>query len=128
MGLRDVATADLNAIMSMDFGWSVSVIDPLGAVADIKGFTSDIAETIDPNTGQVVSGRLATVALPLKALTDADLGIPSGVVDLGTKPWRVIFADTAGTTYTFKVVGSHPDRALGLVTCELELCNDTSTN
>lgn len=128
MSLRDVATIDLNAIMSMDFGWSVSVVDPSGTVANIKGFTSDIAETIDPNTGQVVSGRLATVALPLKALADADLGIPVGIVDVDVKPWRIIFEDTAGTIYTFKVVGSHPDRALGLVTCELELCNDTSTN
>jgi len=128
VGLRDVATVDLNNIMAMDFGWSVTVTDPSDESASIKGFTSDIAETIDPNTGQVVSGTLATVALPLRALDAAGIGIPVGIVDADVKPWRVVFLDTEGDSYTFKVVGSHPDRALGIVTCELEIYDDTGTN
>jgi hypothetical protein len=115
MGLREIAEQDLGAIIEDDvhgFGWTISVTDPAGVnVPDLVGFSDDIAQLIDPDTGQAVSGRLASCA---------GLGLPQGVADAGIKPWLVAFLDINGNAYTFKVAQSNPDRALGIVTCVLE--------
>ena len=120
MSLREIATNDLNTILSIDFGWTITITDPADLSADIKGYSNDIAQVIDPETGQIVSGRVATIALALRALADAGLSIPEGIEDPTKKPWRVTFTDTDANSYNFKVLASNPDRALGIVTCELE--------
>ena len=122
MSLRDQAAADLRTILEdVDgFGWPITVTDPAGTTAALTGFSSDIGETIDPDTGLAVSGRRASVAIPIAALTDAGLGIPRGVHDSSTGAWRVSFDDSAGNTHTLKVSGAFPDRAIGAVTCWLE--------
>lgn len=123
MGLRDEAAADLQAILedSADgFGWSVTVTDPAGTEATLTGFSNDIAETIDPDTGQMVVGRQASVALAIASLTAAGLGVPRGIADSASKPWRVRFDDLEGTTHEFKVTEAFPDRGIGGVTCVLE--------
>jgi hypothetical protein len=121
MNLRELATDDLNVIMSTDFGWIITIIDPADIFADITGYSNDISQVIDPDTGQIVSGRLATIAVPLRALANEGLSIPENIEDATKKPWRVLFKDTANNDYTFKVISSNPDRALGIVTCELEI-------
>jgi hypothetical protein len=124
MGLREIAEQDLGAIIEDDvhgFGWTISVTDPAGVnVPDLVGFSDDIAQLIDPDTGQAVSGRLASCALRISSLVAAGLGLPQGVADAGIKPWLVAFLDINGNAYTFKVAQSNPDRALGIVTCVLE--------
>jgi len=82
---------------------------------------NDIAQVIDPDTGQAVSGRLASVAIRIGALTAAGLSLPVGIVDAGSKPWVMEFNDINGNPFKFKVSQSNPDRALGLVACLLEL-------
>lgn len=124
MGLREIAEQDLGAILEdgiTGFGWPITVTDPDGNTADLTGFSDDIAQIIDPDTGQAVSGRLASVSLRISSLTNEELGIPRGIADSTIKPWLIAFDDINGIPYTFKVSQSNPDRALGLVVCLLEL-------
>ena len=122
MGLREQAIADCAAIVADadGFGWPITVTDPAGTSAELTGLSTDISQAIDPDTGVVVSGRGASVALSMSALTAAGLGMPKGIADSGSKPWVVAFADAAGVTNTYKIADARPDRALGLVVCVLE--------
>lgn len=124
MSLRETATADLNKILAADFTRSITITDPADVTGVVPGFTNDIAQMIDPETGQLVSGRIATVAIAIRELTQAGLGLPIGIEDATKKPWRVTFQDMDGNEYHFKVSASNPDRALGIVTCELEIYDD----
>lgn len=124
MSLRQLAEADLGVILedsATGFGWPISVTDPDGNVGSLTGFSDDIAQVIDPDTGQAVSGRLASAAIRISSLTSAGLGLPRGIADTSGKPWTVEFNDINGNAYKFKVSQSNPDRALGLVTLLLEL-------
>ena len=85
------------------------------------GFSNDISQVIDPDTGQVVSGRLASVALRMTSLNAAFSNVlPVGIADDSSKPWVVEFLDIAGFPYKFKVIKSNPDRAAGIVTLLLD--------
>jgi len=123
MNLRQQAEADLGLILEdgiSGFGWPITLIDPAGTVGVFTGFSDDIAQVIDPDTGQAVSGRLATIALRLSSIYSAGFTIPQAIADTGSKPWIVQFNDINGTTYQFKIAQSNPDRALGVVVCILE--------
>lgn len=123
MGLRAIAESDLSVILEdaiYGFGWSIIVTDTLDVAVSMTGFSNDIASIIDPETGMAVSGRLASVALRMSTLIDSGIGLPKGIEDSASKPWRVTFNDIVGLPYTFKVSSSNPDRALGIVTCILE--------
>ena len=124
MGLRDLAEQDLGAILedsTYGFGWNITVTDPTGlSDSTLVGFSDDISQVIDPDTGQVVSGRQASVALRISTLIAAGFSLPRGVADQTSKPWVVIFNDINGVSHTFKVLSADPDRAIGLVVCQLE--------
>ncbi len=123
MGLRAQAALDL-AIFLEDqdegFGWPITVTDPDGVSATLSGYSTDISEQMDPETGMAVSNRVASVAIQIKALTDAGLGIPKDIPDAASRPWRVTFDDIDGNEHTYKVSEGRPDRAIGLVVCILE--------
>jgi len=124
MGLREQAEADLGLILEdkdRGFGYDITLTDPAGTVRALTGFSDDIAQIIDPDTGIAVSGRLASVALRTSSIISAGLELPRGIADAGIKPWLVQFNDINGNPFTFKVSQSNPDRALGLVTLMLEL-------
>ena len=124
MNLRLQAEADLGSIMEDTvggFGWPITVTDPDGTVQPLVGLSTDIAQVIDPDTGQIVSGRLASVSIRIGALTAAGLTLPRGVAERAKKPWLVTFDDINGNPYTFKVQSADPDRAIGLVVCILEV-------
>ena len=124
MGLRETAESDLGAILEdsvYGFGYSITVTDPAGTVAPFTGYSNDISQIIDPDTGQAVSGRLASVAIRISSLTAAGLTLPQGIADAAKKPWIIEFDDINGNPFKFKVSQSNPDRALGVVTCLLEL-------
>lgn len=126
MSLRDVAHADIRAILSDEvFGAAVSVtiINPDNFSASITGYSNDISLAIDPDTGVPVSGRSVTFAVSMADFTEAGLGCPRGIADPGLKPWRVVWTDILGGQYTFKVSSSDPDRTLGIVMCNLEFYN-----
>jgi len=124
MSLRQLAETDLGVILedgTTGFGWPITITDPAGTVGALTGFSDDISQIIDPDTGQAVSGRLASVAIRISSLTAAGLALPQGIANSASKPWIVDFDDINGNAFKFKVSQSNPDRALGLVTCLLEL-------
>src|SRR5687768_14346978 len=98
MGLRQQAAADLKSILENedDFGWPITVTNPVGVSADLVGMSTDISEVLDPGLGIPVSGRLASVAIASESLTAAGLGLPNNVSDESSKPWLVRFNDIGG--------------------------------
>lgn len=122
MGLRETAKVDLKNILedTVGFGWPITVTDPTKKIGNLTGFSNDISELIDPDTGQPVSGRFASIALSISSLTEKGLGLPEGVSDTSNKPWLIAFDDINGNPFTFRVKKSSPDRALGIITCILE--------
>ena len=120
MGLREQVEADL--VVSVEdptgFGWDLVLTDPSGITLDLVGLSNDISLAIDPDTGQLVSGRKASVALRMTSLLD--IGIPKGVANPDSKPWLVEFPDILGNYSKFKIAQAHPDRTIGLITCLLE--------
>lgn len=123
MGLREQAGADLIAILqdrAEGFGWSITLISPNGQSGSFVGFSTDIGLTIDPETGVYVSGRKASVALPIETLKQAGFSIPRAIADRNLKPWLVRFDDIHGRSQLFKVSEAFPDTAIGCVTCLLE--------
>lgn len=122
MSLRLQAAADMLGIVesTSDFGWSITVTSPAGVELAMTGLSTDIGTTLDPETGLPVSGRRASVALAMASLTEGGLALPEGVYDKSSKPWLVRFADIGGTSMSFKVIQTHPDRAIGLITCIVE--------
>ena len=123
MTLRQLAATDLQAIVEDEqtgFGWPITVTSPGLQTAALTGLSSDISQTIDPETGQAIAGRVASVALSLASLSAAGLGVPRNVSELSLKPWVVEFSDIGGAPHKFKVTHAMPDRTLGIVTCVLE--------
>lgn len=120
MSLREVATTDLNKIITMDFGVEILLTPPSGLTKILTGYTNDIAQVIDPDTGQIISGRIVSIAVTLRSLSEQGLEIPRGEMDESSNPWLVQFMDPDLKEYLFKVLSSNPDRSLGVVTCELE--------
>lgn len=123
MGLREEIRQYSHRILTdakHGFAWSLVVTDPDGRSARTNGFATDIADLIDPETGQAVSGRQAEVVLSTQALSDAGLGHPAYVAGAEGKPWTVQFDDIEGKPHTFKIMRSAPDRTVGLVLCYLE--------
>jgi hypothetical protein len=123
MGLRELAERDLGGILedaATGFGWPITLTDPAGNTASLVGFSNDIAQTIDPGTGEVISGRMASMSLRLSSLYAAGLAIPTATPERNSKPWLVQFDDINGVPYSFTIKNSNPDRALGVVACVLE--------
>ena len=123
MGLRERAAKDTAAILSnktQGRGHDIILVDPDGNTGTLTGYSSDIGQLIDPDTGQAVSGRLVSIAVPLAGLADAGLsGVPQGVDD-DADPWVVRFNDLDGVEWAFTVRSSAPDRELGIIVCWLE--------
>lgn len=126
VGLREVAEADNRRILGdtdTGFAWLITITAPDGTVSvDLTGFSDDISQLIDPDTGQAVSGRLISIAVNIGAFLIAlpGKGLPVGIADATSKPWLVTFDDINGNAYTFKVLQSNPDRMMGGFVCLLE--------
>ena len=124
MNIRAMAKADNKAILNdgaSGFGWPIILTSPEEVSVPLTGFSNDIAQIIDPDTGTAVSGRLISAVLHTQDILDAGLVIPRGISDGAKKPWLVAFADINGVEATYKVRNSNPDRALGEVSLILEV-------
>lgn len=124
MSLRQLAETDLGLILEdkdTGFGFDITLTNPAGVTKALVGFSNDISQLIDPDTGQAVSGRSASVALRISSITAIGLTLPRGISDSGIKPWVVQFDDINGNPFKFKVSQSNPDRAIGVVNLILEL-------
>lgn len=96
---------------------AITLTDPAGVTyPPLTGKADDIAQMIDPETGEAVSGRKASIALRLSSIYDAGANIPMGVHDETQKPWLVTFQNVNGFTATFRVKQSNPDRNAGIIT------------
>lgn len=105
------------------FGWPIVLTAPDGfaSVESLVGRSQDIAQVIDPDTGQPVSGRLASASLVIQDILDAGYTeLPRAIANTAQKPWLVTFDDINGVSHTFKVSESNPDRTLGVVNLLLE--------
>ena len=119
MSIRAQAAIDAKAILEdsdSGFGWPLTLISPAGVTSYATGFATDVAETIDPETGLAVSGRRASVAISLLGLPE----LPTAVPESTRRPWVVTFDDVTATLTTWKVIEVLPDRALGVVVLLLE--------
>lgn len=123
MGLRETARNHLGIILNSTrgFSWPIKITDPSGTIGNLQGFSNDVSDLIDPETGQPVSGRQASIAVSVASLTAAGLGLPKGISDSASKPWVVEFTNTDLKSYKFKVMRSNPDNVLMVVTCALEI-------
>lgn len=122
MNLRLRAALDAQQIVEdqAGFGWPIKLTDPTGFSSGIKGLSNDIALTIDPDTGMLVSGRDVTISVHTRSLRTAGFSDTPKGVSQGT-PWVVEFEDINGTQGRFKVVKTSPDRSIGLILMHLEL-------
>lgn len=123
MSLRTLAESDLTTIVndqSGGFGWPVTLTDPSETSANLSCLSNDISLAIDPETGQLISSRTASVSLVISDLINAGLALPRNIADSSSKPWVVTFDDINGNSHTFKVKESNPDRAIGIVVLILE--------
>lgn len=123
MSLRLQLEKDLGHILedkTSGFGWDIVLIDPENNNYNFVGFSNDISQVIDPETGMVLSGRTVSVALKISSILESGMKMPKGVEDSSSKPWLVQFKDINGSDYMFKVSKSNPDRAIGILTCLLE--------
>jgi hypothetical protein len=118
MGLRAQAALDAKAILENtgDFGEPFSLRSPEGVTVQLTGFTTDVGQAIDPETGQSVAGRRASVACHASSLP----AMPTAVASEARKPWVVTFTSPAGIELSWKVIEVLPDRALGVVVLLLE--------
>lgn len=119
MGLRTQAAADAKAILEdsvSGFAWPLTLTSPAGTVSALAGFASDIAESVDPETGTTVAGRRGSVAISLLSLAE----LPTAEAESEKRPWVVTFDDVTLAATSWKVVEVKPDRALGVVVLLLE--------
>jgi hypothetical protein len=98
----------------------ITLTSPAGVATIVPGFPTDVSESVDPETGVVVSGHQAAVAISLLALIAAGVEMPTGVVEKSRRPWLVAFTDATGEAHTWKVVEALPDRTVALVRLLLE--------
>lgn len=129
MNLRLQAAADLQAILSdtaSGFARAITVTPPTGAPVALTGLWTDVGMAIDPNTGMMVTGRKASVALSRAALRTAGLADPKGVADSTSKPWVISYVELDGVTTTrWKVSSTAPDHAADVILCFLETYLET---
>jgi len=122
------AVADAKTIvedLANGFGQSAVVTSPKKQSATLTGLPNDIHTTIDPETGQAVSGREASMVFSRSSLQTAFGEQPAGVPDPKSKPWIIVTNDSEGVSHTFKVNEVRPDRRLGLQVCILEFYKST---
>lgn len=116
MNLRDQAAADFKTIVedsAAGFGRSIELTSPEGQVRTFVGLTNDVSEQIDPETGQAVSGRIASVVLNMDTVIAAGMDLPIGIPDAKRKPWVVKHTDTDNVEHFYKVSDTRPDRDFG---------------
>lgn len=123
MSLREQAAVDAQIFVedaAAGFATAIVLTNPNGETLDMNGLTTDVHNTIDPDTGLAVVGRNASVALSLRTLDAACFDTPRGVEDPAKKPWLVEFDDILGKCHTFKVSEAQPDAEMGVLVCTLE--------
>ena len=125
MNIRELAELDLELTLEDNengYGWPLRVTAPDSTFLDMFGQSGDIEAAIDPDTGQLVSGRVAHLTLRKKTLIDKFGEIPVAVNKNSTnKPWVFDFDDINGVAGKFTVQKKLSDSTLGIVNYLLEV-------
>lgn len=117
---RDVARITTN---NKHFGGEV-VISYKGVEYPANCFSNNIGQVFDADTGTVVSGQTATVAISVIELQSKSIPEPVAVYNENRDPYLIGFNDGLGRDFLFKVVDTYPDRTIGLIVCILERFKD----
>ena len=116
MGLNEIAADDFANFTSNtdEFGHEFVITAPDGTVIEgIKGYSTDISALIDPETGQMVAGRTASVSIAMRFFRNAGFGsIPTMEPKKNKKPWIFEWLAPNTSVYTFSVRDAIPDRKL----------------
>lgn len=123
MGIRETAHEDMLEILhdTEDGGEEITITSPAEVAYSIMARTSDIHLSIDPGTGETVTGRQCFVAVAISDLIARGFEDIRGVAESDSKPWLVDAVDVDGRPGRFKVTEVNPDRTIGLAVLALEL-------
>lgn len=123
MGLLAEAATHLRTFLEDSdggFGLAMTVTDPDGVSGSITGYSGNIGQKIDPDTGMTIAGQQIHATLPIAALQETFSAQPRGVHDETLKPWLVLLQlPGMAAAQTFKVTEAAPDEQ-GAVVCFLE--------
>ena len=122
MGLLDRLRKDSQRIMNSDrFGFStaITLTTPAGIQYPFKSIIAVIHNLIDPDTGQPVSGFLATASINVLDLQASLLELPEGEMSESLRPWTITETNINGVVVTYKIVSTAPDEANGNILCDL---------
>lgn len=123
MNIRDLAALDHAAIVTDvagGFAIPILVTNPEGVELAMAGFTTDVGEVVDPQSGMLIDGRRVSVQILTAPLIAAGMGEPRAVSDGSRKPWLVRFANVHGEQRTYKIFEVKPEDVLGSHKCLLE--------
>ena len=109
---------DAQRIMKKD-GQEITLITPDGLKYPLHGIIAVTHQVFDPDTGQPVSGFLATVSLNRLELIDLGIEVPNGEMSEYERPWLVREINIDGVEITYKITRSAPDEANGNILCDL---------
>ena len=109
---------DAQRIMKKD-GQNVVLITPEGLKYPLNSIVSVIHNLIDPDTGQPVSGFLATASINRLDLNELDIALPEGEASEFERPWLVRETNIDGVEVTYKITRSAPDESNGNILCDL---------
>jgi hypothetical protein len=106
--IRQQILADLDTIIKGEFGQSIRISRQDGSDPnDFTGYSNDIHNTIDPQTGLMVSGRSARATLVLQDILNQFGELPK-------KLWIVEFLEISPNV--FKIHDVMPDASMGTLT------------
>ena len=122
MNLLQRIQKDSQRIMnSTRFGVSIDIVllDPAQVEYPLKSIVTVIHNLVDPDTGQPVSGYLATASINRLDLNELGITLPEGVSDELQRPWTIRYTNIDGVEITNKITRSAPDEANGNILCDL---------
>lgn len=117
MSLIDRARADIARVTQDTNGFAseVTLTNPQGQSAQVRAFTNEVWQGLDPNSGNNVNGAVASIAISFDALEKAGLGTPQNPHNQSAKPWTVALRFADGVARTYKIAESRRDMLLGLI-------------
>lgn len=122
MSLLDRMRKDSQRIMNSarcGFSTAITLTDPSGVGYPFNSIIAVIHNLVDPDTGQPVSGFLATASINTLDLLALGLEIPEGEMSESARPWTITETNIQNVVVTYKIVSAAPDEANGNILCDL---------
>ncbi|AUR94068.1 hypothetical protein NVP1191O_09 [Vibrio phage 1.191.O._10N.286.52.B4] len=122
MSLLDRVRKDSTRIMNSErygTGTDVVLTDSDGIEYPMKAIVAVVHNLVDPDTGQPVSGYLATASLNRDNIPENKRSALEGVSDELQRPWTVRETNIDGVVVTYKITRAAPDEANGNILCDL---------